>query len=185
VLLSERCAPGAIAHRLETAAGRPFVALVDYPTLPVLGTAFRHVAVLDPPAGEDDEAALAALPDGVDVHLVYGENERRWSLRAFEDRAPRAVCAATWRALATGALERTELVRVLARPPAEVARAVDVLAAAGLVTVAGGVVARLEAEAAVRLDDVADYARWLADHARRLRSLGGEATAAPAPVVAG
>jgi len=119
--------------------------------------AFRHVAVLDPPTTVADRDALATLPVP-HLHFVWGAAERAAALRSIEERAPRTLCTAIWKALADGPVELTQL-----EPDA--AWAAEVLATAGLATFESGVVRRLDAAARVSLDEVPAYAERAAAHA--------------------
>jgi single-stranded-DNA-specific exonuclease len=127
-------------------------------------TAFRHVAILDPPVTVAHRDALAALPVA-HVHLVWGVAERTAALRTIEERAPRTLCAAIWKALADGPVD-------LAQLEPDAAWAAEVLATAGLATFEGGAVRRLDAASRVRLDDVPAYAERAAAHTAALTLVG-------------
>jgi single-stranded-DNA-specific exonuclease len=173
VLASARCAGHALDVRLAGLDGPgPWLVVADHATLvarPELAERVRHVAVLDAPPDAAAEAAVAALPASVDVHLVGGAAEHEAAAKALAGRAPRAVCAAVWRALEDGPVTREALADRLAALthgpwPQDAARALAVLVAAGHVAeVADGIV-RAPAPAGARLEDVADYAAWLGEH---------------------
>ncbi len=127
-------------------------------------TAFRHVAVLDPPVTVAHRDALAALPVA-HVHFVWGVAERTAALRTIEERAPRTLCAAIWKTLADGPIE-------LALLDPDAAWAAEVLATAGLATFEHGAVRRLDAASKVRLDDVPAYAERAAAHAAAMQLVG-------------
>jgi hypothetical protein len=89
---------------------------------------------------------------------VWGAGERAAALRAIEERAPRTLCTAIWRALADGPVE-------LAQLDPDAAWAAEVLATAGLAALEGGAVRRLDGAAQVSLDAVPAYAERAAAHA--------------------
>ena len=147
------------------AVGPHMVGLVSHEALDLDAvTAFRHVAVLDPPVTVAQRDALATLPVA-HVHLVWGIAERMAAMRTIEDRAPRTLCAAIWKALADGPVE-------LAQLDPDAAWAAEVLAAAGLATFEHGAVRRLDVASRVRLDDVPAYAERAAAHAAALSLVG-------------
>jgi hypothetical protein len=115
------------------------------------------VAVLDPPVTVADRDALATLPVP-HLHFVWGVAERTAALQAIEERAPRTLCTAIWKALAEGPVE-------LAQLEPDAAWAVEVLASAGLAALEGGSVRRLDAAVRVSLDEVPAYAERAAAHA--------------------
>jgi hypothetical protein len=187
LLFSRRCADAALDARLAVAADGAWLALVDHDTLarrPELGAAFRHVAVLDPPASAAAQQALDGLPEGVDVHALAGPQEAAMARRLHEARAPRAVAAAVWRALQEGGSTADALhERLLATPGApdagECAWALEVLVEAGLATRDGATYERsTTAPGRVDLTAIPAFAAAADVHADGLRVLGGE----PLPV---
>jgi single-stranded-DNA-specific exonuclease len=180
ILASARCAPRALDVRFAALEEPgPWLVVADHATLaarPELAERVRHVAVLDAPLDAAAEAAVAALPAGVDVHLVGGAAEHEAAAKALAGRAPRAVCTAVWRALEDGPATREALGDRLAALthgpwPQDAARALAALVAAGHVAEGADGFMRARAADGSRLEDVPDYAAWLGEHEDALARL--------------
>jgi single-stranded-DNA-specific exonuclease len=130
-LFSERCAATALEARLESVTSEPSLALADYralAALPGLWSRFPHVVALDPPPRDDMGRALGTPPDGVELHLVWGEAEVEFARAVERDRAPlRPAVATVWRARRDGDEARTAELA-----PETVARCLAVLREVGL-----------------------------------------------------
>jgi single-stranded-DNA-specific exonuclease len=185
ILASARCAGRALDARLAALDdGGPWLVLADHETLaarPDMADRVRHVAVLDPPLGAAAEAAVAALPATVEVHLVGGAAEHEAAARALAGRGPRAVCTAVWRALEGGPVELDALGDRLAALahgpwPVDTARALAVLVVAGHVAASDRGLMRAQAPAGSRLEDAPDYAAWVGEHDDAVARLGRSAT---------
>jgi single-stranded-DNA-specific exonuclease len=147
-VFSGRCAPGAIAQRLESLSSKAF-SLVDYETIarePSLLERFTHVFALDPPALEHLARLLSdSAPRGGDpafLHLGWGQSEVELTSKALEQEyGLRGPLGALYRALSQhpeGASD-AELEGLFAgdgrhpRSPALVGRCLCVLGELGLV----------------------------------------------------
>lgn len=147
-LAGTRCAgPGAVA-RLGAGRGRPVLAMVDYARLAELTLPPDvHVVAVDPPADEEQAAALRAAAAGGWLHLVWGPEEVEVAREAVRrDHDLRPLVAELWRALRgrprwdwDAGLEAALLGDgPTAREPRAVGRALRVLAELGLVAHADG-----------------------------------------------
>lgn len=95
-----RCGAAAVQGLAGQAGGG--LALVDYPTLARVGTElaaeFEHVVLVDPPPSVEIEAALGA-GEGY-LHLLFGDDERRFGMAVAAEAAPsRETVAGVYRRL--------------------------------------------------------------------------------------
>ncbi len=176
--LSSRCATLAITSRVGVLLeGTPNLVLAEFRTLvalPWLATAFQHVVAIDPPTGDLERDAMCRASGY--VHLLDGPSERDLAQRTHQALAPRAICAAVWRALGDGPAPPEEIVRrildadVHGPTGGDVGWGIGVLETAGFVTRQDGIVVRTQAPDGTSLEDVPAYAARLDGHARAARS---------------
>ncbi len=183
VLASRRCEVGALAARLAALpAGKPTLVVADWESAVAwsLDRSFAHVVAVDPPTNGAERRLLERCRHGYE-----GWAERRSpSAIPLESQDPERVARAVWRAVGgEGATLPAigETTGGLPHPPSaeDLERALGILVEAGMVVTDGELYARAPAPPRVAFADLPEGARWVGEHAARVRFASG-ARAVPA-----
>lgn len=167
-----RMDPAEAARRVRALHGVPAVLVIDHVRLAdVALPPDMHLAVLDPPAGPQQVAALARAGAGRWVHALWGPDEVEVALAAAEaEWTLRPLAAAAWRALGAGGPLDAAMERALLwvaddlplRPAHAVARALRALAEVGLVEITATHVRPAPGAARADLAEAPTHARAVA-----------------------
>ncbi len=105
ILAGERCDRAGVRARMDELADGTLLGLVDHHRLPDLVVpAGVHLVLVDPPADAVAADWIAHHAAGRWVHVVWGDDERRFAQSLVEEAGDlRPYAAAIWRAIADGA----------------------------------------------------------------------------------